>query len=459
MAKKKQEQQEQSLDEHVMAILDKRTNKTAVVSKMNEQDGSLEIVPPDKKNSGSFLKLDRTSPLELFFTNFKNQYDNPTSFSFFLVPLVLLEKTLNAVVQIRKGEDPGVEGKKLVENSELNDEGRIAKLARRYKFDEHQLPWKELGALGIDKQLLFDNHCMGEMLKGRITSKAFPITKEVNGEKKDMGEACFLCVKGEDGKVQLKTLSRLDKPQYDLPAYKGVFTDEEKQSLKDTGTLGAVKEMKDTHTGTVCNCYVSFHEPSNRIITMPVDAIKIPDYIYGKRLDDKQKQILASGGQLPINDIQRKNDTLLSGVAFVDPRIMDIAFKQSGEQLKVNDTIMGAKITPEQKKMLQNHEMVFIENMRYKGRLFSDDVRFSNKSNQLLIGRNAREYKPAIDSKKNDKNKEVRQQAPRHVASVKAQPKKACPSCSRKIIHVYIRYIPGFLLWQPGICLNMQLTF
>ena len=67
---------------------------------------------------------------------------------------------------------------------------------------------------------------------------AFPISKEVNGEKKDMGEACFFCVKGEDGKVQLKTLSRLDKPQYDLPAYKGVFTDEEKQSLKDTGTWG-----------------------------------------------------------------------------------------------------------------------------------------------------------------------------------------------------------------------------
>ena len=158
---------------------------------------------------------------------------------------------------------------------------------------------------------------------------------------------------------------------------------------------------------------------------MPVDAIKIPDYIYGKRLDDKQKQILASGGQLPINDIQRKNDTLLSGVAFVDPRIMDIAFKQSGEQLKVNDTIMGAKITPEQKKMLQNHEMVFVENMRYKGRVFSDDVRFSNKSNQLLIGRNAREYKPTVEGKKNDKKKEVKQQASRHVASVKAQSKKS----------------------------------
>lgn len=423
MAKKKQEQQEQRQDEHVMAILDKRTNKTAVVSKMNEQDGSLEIVPPDKKNNNSFLKLDRTSPLELFFTNFKNQYNNPTSFSFFLIPLAVLEKTLNAVIQIRKGEDPGPEGKKLVENSELNDEGRIAKLARRYKFDEHQLPWKELSALGVDKQLLFENHCMGEMLKGRITSTAFPISKEVNGIKQDMGEACFLCVKGEDGKVQLKTLGRLDKPQYDLPAYKGVFTDEEKQKLQDTGTLGGIKEMKDTYTGKVCNCYVAFHEPSNRIITMPVDAIKIPDYIYGKRLDDKQKQVLASGGQLSINDIQRKNDTLLSGVAFVDPRIMDIAFKQAGEQLKVNDTIMGARITPEQKKMLENHEMVYIENMRYKGRTFSDDVRFSNKSNNLLIGKNAREYKPNLENRKQDQKKESKQTV-RHAASFTPKPKK-----------------------------------
>lgn len=57
-----------------MAVLDKRTNKTAVISKMNEQDGSIEVVPPDKKNNNSFLKLDRTTPLELFFTNFKNQY-------------------------------------------------------------------------------------------------------------------------------------------------------------------------------------------------------------------------------------------------------------------------------------------------------------------------------------------------------------------------------------------------
>ena len=34
-------------------------------------------------------------------------------------------------------------------------------------------------------------------------------------------------------------------------------------------------------------------------------------------------------------------------------------------------------------------------------------------------------YKPTVEGKKNDKKKEVKQQASRHVASVKAQSKKS----------------------------------
>lgn len=332
-----------------MAVLDKRTNKTAVISKMNEQDGSIEVVPPDKRTTTVFSNW--TVP---HLWNCSSRISRTST--------KILQASVSSLYHLPFGQDterghpdsergrPRTGRQETGRNSELNDEGRIAKLARRYKFDEHQLPWKDLNALGLDKETLFNNHCMGELLKGRITSTALPISKEINGEKKDLGEACFMCVKGADGKVELKTLTRLDKPQYDLPVYKGVFTDEEKDKLAETGTLGGIKEMKDTLTGNVCKCYVSFHESTNRIITMPVDAIKIPDYIYGKRLDDKQKQILASGGEVPINDIQRKNDTMLSGVAYVDPTIRDIAFKQSDKQLKVSDTILGAKITPEQKR-------------------------------------------------------------------------------------------------------------
>lgn len=428
MPERKQEQNNVQ-DEHTMVVLDKRTNNVGVVSKMNEKDGTLDVVSPDKKNSNSFIKLDKTTPLELFFSNFKNQYDNPTSFSFFLIPLKVLEKTMNAIVQIRKGEDPGTEGKRLVENSELNDEGRIAKLAKRYKFDEHQLPWKELSDLGFTKEVLFNEKCMGELLKGRITSVAFPLSKEVDGKRQDLGEACLSCVKMDDGTVKLNILSKLDAPQFENATYKKLFTDAEKEQLQATGALGGTKEMKDISTGKVCKCYIAFHKPTNRIMTMPVDAIKIPDYIYGKRLDDTQKKALEAGSSISLQDIQRKNGMMLSGTVQVDAARRDVVFKQADENLKISDTIMGARISPEQKKILEAHGMIFVENMRNprNGKIFSDDIRFSNTSNNLLIGKNAREYNPnKVQQKKTnatEKPKQVRK--PRNDFSIDSQqPKK-----------------------------------
>ena len=74
-----------------------------------------------------------------------------------------------------------------------------------------------------------------------------------------MNEACFICVKDESGTVQLRTLSRIDTLQFEQSAYKSVFSDAEKDQLRETGTLRATKEMKNSFTGKVCNCYVSFH--------------------------------------------------------------------------------------------------------------------------------------------------------------------------------------------------------
>lgn len=54
MAKKKQEQEQQGQEEHVMAVLDKRTNKTAVVSKMNEQDAVSKSYHPTRRTTTAF---------------------------------------------------------------------------------------------------------------------------------------------------------------------------------------------------------------------------------------------------------------------------------------------------------------------------------------------------------------------------------------------------------------------
>lgn len=77
----------------------------------------------------------------------------------------------------------------------------------------------------------------------------------------------------------------------------------------------------------------------------------------------------------------------------MDAASRDITFKQSDETLRISEAILGARVIPEQKKILENHRMVFIENMRNPRtkQLFFDDVRPSNKSNNLLIGKNAYE--------------------------------------------------------------------
>lgn len=62
-----------------------------------------------------------------------------------------------------------------------------------------------------------------------------------------------------------------------------------------------------------------------------------------------------------------------------------------------------------------------VRNPRTK-QLFSDDVRFSNKSNNLLIGKNAREYKPQLTE---GKEKKAQQKTARHVAPFKAKTSKS----------------------------------
>lgn len=425
MAEQKQVRKEVKED-NTLAILDKRTNNIGIVSSMNEKEGNVEVVPADKKYSNSFIKLDRSTPLELFFRNFKSQYDNPSSFGFFLIPIKLLEKTLDAIVKVRQGEDPGAEGKKLIENSELNDEGRIAKLAKRYKLDEHEIPWAELNAMGITKEGLLSAKCMGEILKGWITSVPIPIYKEVNGERKELGNACISCIKQENGKVKANIFTVLDTPQYNSSAYKDLFTDEEKMMLEEKGILNGTKEMKDITTGKVCKCYVAYHQATKRIMTMPVDRIKIPDYIYGKRLDEGMKETLAKGGEISIQDIQRKNGTLLSGTAYVDARRQDIVFKQGDTELKVGNTIMEAKISPQQKKILEEYGMVFVENMKNPrtGQRFSDDVRYSKYSHNLLIGEQARKYKPKIQQAKDSPSQNRRARKDLTMPTLKPKSKK-----------------------------------
>lgn len=122
---------------------------------------------------------------------------------------------------------------------------------------------------------------MGDILKGRIPNKLVPLKHKVDGRWVDLGLGTISPIRDDAGNVQLRIFTRLDEPQYKISPYKELFTDKEIERLETDGHLGSTKKMKDFTSGRECECYVSVHEATNRLTTLPVDALTLPTRIYG----------------------------------------------------------------------------------------------------------------------------------------------------------------------------------
>jgi len=124
--------------------------------------------------------------------------------------------------------------------------------------------------LGLNKEILLENQSMGDILKGRIPNKLVPLKHKVDGRWVDLGLGTISPIRDDAGNVQLRIFTRLDEPQYKISPYKELFTDKEIERLETDGHLGSTKKMKDFTSGRECECYVSVHEATNRLTTLPV---------------------------------------------------------------------------------------------------------------------------------------------------------------------------------------------
>lgn len=140
------------------------------------------------------------------FEQFRRQYGNPSriGFDFFRVPVDMADRVLSALVKVRIEESGTRADQKLLDDYRLNDEGRNARQGETYSFEERELT-DSLTELGLTPGQLRDAHEMGNLMKGYITSTPLPIYKEINGERKPLGEACFYAVR-EEGRTIVKAL-------------------------------------------------------------------------------------------------------------------------------------------------------------------------------------------------------------------------------------------------------------
>ena len=241
---------------------------------------------------------------------------------------------------------------------------------------------------------------MGDILKGRIPNKLVPLKHKVDGRWVDLGLGTISPIRDDAGNVQLRIFTRLDEPQYKISPYKELFTDKEIERLETDGHLGSTKKMKDFTSGRECECYVSVHEATNRLTTLPVDALTLPTRIYGKEIGDDIKA-LRSGKEILVEDIHLKDGRVISGHARVDANRGDVVFRNDNNP------------------KLANHEVVFIPGMKVGGKTISTDLRYSD-TGRPLFGNNARNYR----SRLGEENPRPRQRVRRRLPSLPgAQPK------------------------------------
>ena len=411
--------QEESKD--ALVVYDRKSQNYGAVTDMDEKTGQFEWEPPKGDYKKRLWEIPGHSWFAEGMKKFCEQYGNPSQIGLklFRAPIERLEELFDTIIKVHIDEQGTAADRRLLERFELNDEGRIAKLAGKYMFEEKELPLKELAEWGVTPDTMREYKCMGDFMKGRITDTPIPVKKQVNGEWKEMGEACF-CATKVDGKIELMVLPVLKKEQFNLAPFDKLFTDDEKQKLATEGHLGGTKVMKDFATGQECECFVSYHAPTKHLTTLPADSIKIPHNIYGQTVIADDWKVLRSGGQIEVDGIRRVNGQIISGTARVDANRRDVCFTTGGDRtLKVGQTINGAAISPEQQKLLEARKMTFVAGMRNPrtGATYSDDVRYSD-SNILLVGNAARRYKSQIgqDNSQRTQNRKPR----RGVAAIPA---------------------------------------
>ena len=260
---------------------------------------------------------------------------------------------------------------------------------------------------------------MGDILKGRIPNKLVPLKHTMDGRWVDLGLGTISPIRDDAGNVQLRIFTRLDEPQYKISPYKELFTDKEIERLETDGHLGSTKKMKDFTSGRECECYVSVHEATNRLTTLPVDALTLPTRIYGKEIGD-DIEALRSGKEIFVEDIHLKDGRVISGHARVDANRGDVVFRNDNNpHLRIHDTVFGVKISADIQAKLANHEVVFIPGMKVSGKTISTDLRYSD-TGRPLFGNNARNYR----SRLGEENPRPRQRVRRRLPSLPgAQPK------------------------------------
>lgn len=382
-------------DQDVLLVKEKNESKLRAVKGFDE-NGKLQTELPNQANAASFLKIDKYgNPLENFVSNFHRQYQNPTEFRFFRVPVDLVEKT--AVVLDKMLQTPEVpSNKETISKHEVKPEQYLQKEEKQGKtnlIDESKVDWAQLEKLGVSKDFLKNTKNLEPMLNFQKSPDLIPITLKTDNITIHT-DARLAFRQDEDGNFRLAVHAVRSKPELDRPYFGVTLTDEDKKNLLQTGNAGRIlhPQYKEGETTPV---FLSIDKLTNELVAARADKINIPEELKGAKLNESQQKELAEGKAVFVEGMTARSGKEFSAWLQVDADKRGIGFRfderheqnqnaNNQKQVRIPDSLLEKELTEEQKQKLEKRETIYVSGMKDKdGQEFNAYVKINDEKGKL----------------------------------------------------------------------------
>lgn len=404
----------------ILLVIDKK-NKTVEAVKGIDKDGKPQTVPATRNNE--FIKIGHNSdPLDILVTavrNFYSQARDPTRFEILKVPqkvFSLLKGIKNMALLINEltkyerspqadafAEKYGLESSNSAKQ-EINNNQKDQAMAKNQqsaanpqtaqkpqeptnqRFNESMIDWKTIEAFGVSREYLKDRGLLDNMLKGYKTSQLVPVSLNM-GAAVVRTDARLSFQQSVGGPVVLAVHGLRQEPQLQKPYFGHIFSEEDKQNLRESGNMGRSVELKDRN-----NEYhpylISIDKLTNEIVGTKADKVYIPNEVKGVTLTDQDKADLREGKKVYLEGMTSQNGKEFSAEIQINADRRGIEYIFPENQQQKTQVIGGVELSPQQGKDLSEGKAIFVEDMKRKdGELFSSFIKRDEASNSLSYTR------------------------------------------------------------------------
>lgn len=408
MEVEKSNQQVEKTSEDVLLVRGKDEQKVRAVKGVDDK-GNMQTVNPIKRNQNQFMRVDKHGDLfSNFFSNFLSQLRDPSSFSFFKVPL---ESSVDIGQEVNKRvvdkdtsvlehlEKYAVKNENKMNNKNSNNMENTQKAQEngtetQYRYDPKKIDWEMMSDIGLSERELIERNMMDPLLKGYKTSELVPLVLKVGAAEARM-DARLSLKTNELGDVVIAIHGIRKEPNLKYPLFGYEFTDEDKKNLLQTGNMGRIVDMFNPKTNEVIPSIVSLDRLTNEVVALPAERIKVPDEIKGVKLDEQQKQTLLEGKPLYLEGMTSKKGTEFDAtVQFnADKRYVEFLFDRSasnkqtvsehnvvskGEPKEAPKVFRGKELTNQQHEKFKAGETVYIDGLiDKKGQSYQGYITFN----------------------------------------------------------------------------------